>query len=202
VLRPNTWDLHESRRLVTFVTDGFENYRNAFNKLFYRACRLAFGVPIACRKYGLKHNNNPIERYNGDIKGRIKTMRHFGSHEGAESFLNMKRTIHNFVNPHMGLRGSTPAEEAGIHLNLGRRRLYNMIRIRSKKTHHSLRRQYPQRMVFFRSYDTIGGISESFFGKYWICPRRDLNARPLPHFRTLHRLAAQFTSRREVLCPS
>ena len=124
---------------MTFVTDGFENYRNAFNKLFYRTCKLAFGVPIACKKYGLQHNNNPIERYNGDIKDRTKTMRDFGSHEGAESFLNMKRTIHNFVNPHMSLNEKTPAEEAGIHLKLGRRKLLNLIRILSKKMHHSLR---------------------------------------------------------------
>jgi len=127
------------RRPITFVTDGFENYRNAFNKLFYRTCRLVFGVPIACRKYGLKHNNNPIERYNGDIKDRIKTMRDFGSHEGAESFLNMKRMVHNFVNPHMGLKGRTPAESADIDLKLGRRKLLRLITIHSEKIHHSLR---------------------------------------------------------------
>jgi transposase-like protein len=121
------------RRLVTFVTDGFENYRNAFNKLFYRTCKLASGVPIACKKYGLKHNNNPIERYNGDIKDRIKTMRDFGSHEGAESFLNMKRIIHNFVNPHQGLKGSTPAEAADIDLKLGRRKLLRLIRYFAKQ---------------------------------------------------------------------
>jgi transposase-like protein len=121
------------RRLVTFVTDGFENYRNAFNKLFYRTCKLVFGVPIACRKYGLKHNNNPIERYNGDIKDRTKTMRDFGSHDGAETFLNMRRTIHNFVNPHQGLKGITPAEAAGIDLELGRRKLLNLIRYIAKE---------------------------------------------------------------------
>lgn len=121
-----------SRRLITFVTDGFENYRNAFNKLFYRTCKLAFGVPIACRKYGLKHNNNPIERYNGDIKDRTKTMRDFGSHEGAESFLNMKRIIHNFVNPHMGLKGKTPAETSDVDLKLGRRKLLNLVRYVSR----------------------------------------------------------------------
>ena len=85
-------------------------------------------MPIACRKYGLKHNNNPVERYNGDIKDRIKTMRDFGSHEGAESFLNMKRTIHNFVNPHQGLKGKTPAEVADVDLKLGRRKLLNLVR--------------------------------------------------------------------------
>jgi len=129
----------KQRRLVTFVCDGFENYRNAFSKLFYNVCRLVFGVPIACRKYGLEHNNNPIERYNGDIKDRIKTMRHFGSHDGACAFLDLRRTIHNFVNPHMGLKGKTPAEAAGIDLGLGRSKLLNLMRIFGKKKHHSLR---------------------------------------------------------------
>ena len=116
------------RRLVTFVSDGFENYRNAFNKLFYRTCKLRFGVPIACKKYGLKHNNNPIERYNGKIEDRTKTMRDFGSHEGAESFLNLRPVIQNFVNPHQGLKGKTPAEAANVDLKLGRRKLLNLIR--------------------------------------------------------------------------
>ena len=116
------------RKLITFVSDKFENYRNAFNKLFYRTCKLRFGVPIACKKYGLKHNNNPIERYNGDIKDRTKTMRDFGSHEGAESFLNMKRIMHNFVNPHMSLKGKTPAETADIDLKLMRRKLLKLIK--------------------------------------------------------------------------
>jgi transposase-like protein len=108
------------RDLITFVSDGFENYRNAFNKFFYRVCKLRFGVPIACKKHGLEHNNNAIERYNGDIEDRTKTMRDFGSHDGAKEFLDLRRVIHNFVNPHMGLKGRTPAEAARVKITLGR----------------------------------------------------------------------------------
>ena len=118
----------KKRRLIVFVSDGFENYRNAFNKLFYRTCKLRFGVPIACKKYGLAHNNNAIERYNGKIEDRIKTMRDFGSHEGAENFLNLRLVINNFVNPHQSLKGKTPAEVADINLKLGRRKLLNLIK--------------------------------------------------------------------------
>ena len=42
------------RDLICFVSDGFENYRNGFNRLFYRVAKIVFGVPIACRKYGLE----------------------------------------------------------------------------------------------------------------------------------------------------
>ena len=118
----------KKRKLITFVSDGFENYRNAFNKLFYRTCKLHFGVPIACRKYGLKHNNNTIERYNGKIEDRTKTMRDFGSHEGAKSFLNLRPVIQNFVNPHQGLNRRTPAEIVDVDLKLGRNKLLNLIR--------------------------------------------------------------------------
>ena len=120
------------RKLIIFVCDKFENYRTAFNNLFYRVAKLRFGIPIKAKKNGLKHNNNHIERYNQDIKDRIKTMRNFGSDKGAEYFLNLRHIIHNFVNPHMQLNGNTPAEAAGIDLKLGRRKLLNLIKYRAK----------------------------------------------------------------------
>lgn len=102
--------------------------------------KIAAGVPIACRKYGLEHNNNAIERYNGDIKDRIKIMRgEFRNFKKAEAFLNLKRIIHNFINPHLSLFGKTPAEEAEIHFNLGRNKLLNLIKQRAQRKHHSLR---------------------------------------------------------------
>ena len=129
----------EKRNLITFVCDGFENYRNAWKKLFIYTTKLTFGIPIKCRKHGLKHNNNPIERYNQDIKEQIITKRHFVSFERAEHFLNLRRIIKNFINPHQGLKGKTPAEVAEINLYLGRQRLLNLIKQRAEKTHHSLR---------------------------------------------------------------
>ena len=125
--------------MIIFVCDKFGNYKAAFDKLFYRVAKLRFGIPIKAKKNGLKHNNNHIERYNQDIKDRIKTMRNFGSNKGAEYFLNLKHIIHNFVNPHMQINGKTPAEAAEIDLNLGRRKLLNLIRRCSKNKHHSLR---------------------------------------------------------------
>jgi len=76
--------------LTIFVCDKFENYKTAFNKLFYRVTKLRFGIPIKAKKNGLKCNNNNIERYNQDIKDRIKTMRNFGSNKRAEYFLSLK----------------------------------------------------------------------------------------------------------------
>lgn len=123
---------HQKEKIV-FVSDKFGNYRGAFNKLFLHVATLRFGVPIKAKSAGLEHNNNPIERYNGDIKDRIKIMRGgFGSFEGAESFLNLKHILHNFVNPHQQLRESTPAEAAEIKLPLGQNKLLELIRYRTK----------------------------------------------------------------------
>ena len=123
----------KDKKLITFVCDGFENYQNAFNKLFLHVARLRFGVPIKAKVGGLKHNNNPIERENGNIKDRIKVMRGgFGSFEGAEAFLNLRHIIHNFVNPHQSLGGRTPAEDAEVNLKLGRMKLLNIIKYHSK----------------------------------------------------------------------
>ena len=79
----------KKRKLITFVSDKFENYKTGAKCYFYRQAKIVFGVPIACKKYGLAHNNNPIEKYNQDIKDQIKTKRHFGSFEGAENFLDL-----------------------------------------------------------------------------------------------------------------
>ena len=92
-------------------------------------CKLNFGVPIAWKKYNFKHNNNPIERYNGKSKDRIKSIRGgFGSFEGAKAFMDLRRVIYNFVNPHQELKEKTPAEMAEINLKLGRNKLLNLIR--------------------------------------------------------------------------
>ena len=119
----------KKRKLIIFVCDKFGNYKTAWSVLFGRVTKLTFGVPIKAKRGGLKHNNNHIERYNGKIKDRIKTMRAgFYSFEGAEAFMNLKHTIHNFVNPHQQLNERTPAEAAEIKLPLKRNKLLNLIK--------------------------------------------------------------------------
>lgn len=123
------FDKTKKKKRVKFVCDGFENYKSALKKLFFRVAELQFGVPIACKRYGLKHNNNPIERHNGNLKDRLKIIRGgFGSFKTAEAFMNLHHIIYNFVNPHQGLKGKTPAEKAGIKLNLGRDKLLDLIK--------------------------------------------------------------------------
>jgi hypothetical protein len=57
-------------------------------------------------------HNNKMERMNGEIRDRERVMRTL---ERSDSpIINGMRLYHNFVKPHMGLKGKTPAEEAGI----------------------------------------------------------------------------------------
>lgn len=130
-LKKYCWGNVDNR--INFVCDKFANYKSAFTKLFYRTCKLTFGVPIACKKYNLEHNNNPIERYNGKIKDRIKNIRSgFKNFEDAKNFMNLRRVINNFVNPHQELNGKTPAEIAEINLELGRNKLLEIIEFIAK----------------------------------------------------------------------
>ena len=122
----------KKRKFITFVSDGFENYKDGAKHYFSRVAKIVFGVPIACKKYKLKHNNNPIEKYNQDIKDQIKTKRHFGSFEGASEFLDLRHIIKNFVNPHQSLKGKTPAEEAEIKLCLRRDKLRHLIKYKAE----------------------------------------------------------------------
>ena len=71
----------EKRKLIFFVSDKFVNYKIAWKKLFYRITRLTFGVPIACKKFGLKHNNNTVERHNRELSRRFDALNVFQTHE-------------------------------------------------------------------------------------------------------------------------
>ena len=122
--------------LIHFVSDKLDGYRIAFRKLFNRTERskhhgivkLDWGVPIKQKKYGIKHNNNAIERHNRYTKRKVKLLCHYKSFESAKWSLKLRRIIYNFCRPHEELNGLTPAERAGIELNLGRNKLWSLIK--------------------------------------------------------------------------
>ena len=118
----------KERKLITFVCDGCETYRTAFNILFRRVAKLVFGIPIKYKKFGVKHNNNAIERYNREIKRRIIVFESFKSIKGAIVFLSLRTLIYNFINSHSELNGRTPAEAAGIFIPLGKNKLLDLIK--------------------------------------------------------------------------
>ena len=120
------------RKLIIFVSDKFWNYKVAWKKLFYRITKLRFGVPIACKKYGLKHNNNHVERHNRELSRRFDALNVFQTHEGAQATSTLLKILHNYVNPHCMLRRKTPAEKAELILPLGKNKLLDMIKLARK----------------------------------------------------------------------
>jgi putative transposase len=60
------------------------------------------------------HNNNKMERLNGEIRDREKTMR--GLKRRRTTILQGMQVYHNFIREHEGLKGKTPAEACGIEV--------------------------------------------------------------------------------------
>ncbi len=63
-----------------------------------------------------------------DKLAHYRRARGFKNTESGEDLLKLMDNCYNFVHPHMGLNGRTPAEEANIVLKLGRNKLLNLIK--------------------------------------------------------------------------
>jgi len=91
----------------TLITDGLRSYSVA--------CDQVFDGTNHIRKItfkGKKHNNNKMERLNGEIRDREKTMR--GLKRRRTVMLQGYQLYHNFIRGQEGLNGKTPAEACGI----------------------------------------------------------------------------------------
>ena len=60
------------------------------------------------------HNNNKMERLNGEIRDREKVMR--GLKKPDTPIIPGYQIYHNYVRPHEALEGKTPADACGIEV--------------------------------------------------------------------------------------
>ncbi|OLD21264.1 MAG: hypothetical protein AUF74_01570 [Thaumarchaeota archaeon 13_1_20CM_2_38_5] len=60
------------------------------------------------------HNNNKMERLNGEFRDREKVMR--GIKKDNSVMFDGYQIYHNYLRPHMGLNGKTPAEACGVKI--------------------------------------------------------------------------------------
>ncbi|MCL5948851.1 MAG: IS6 family transposase [Candidatus Bathyarchaeota archaeon] len=90
----------------TLITDGLASYAVASEQVFEGTKHI--------REITLKGSihNNKMERMNGEIRDREKTMR--GLKQRRTPVLQGYQIYHNYVRPHMALDGKTPAEACGI----------------------------------------------------------------------------------------
>ena len=111
----------------TIVTDKLHAYREAV--------RLNFPDANHYQYKGFKDNpqNNKIERFHGTFRERDKVMRGLKSIKTAQLFAESFKTYYNFIRPHEGLNGLTPAQVAGIELGLKENRFISLLNQAIKK---------------------------------------------------------------------
>lgn len=73
-------------------------------------------------------NNNNIERLNGTIRDRIKTMRGLHNLRTANLMTSAIGNYYNFLRPHSALGGLTPAQATGIKVDINKNRWLGLIR--------------------------------------------------------------------------
>jgi transposase-like protein len=110
---------------ITLITDGLPSYSVA--------CEQVFDQTKHIRKItfdGKVHNNNKMERMNGEIRDREKTMR--GLKQRRTPILQGYQIYHNYIRPHEALNGKTPADACGITIE-GKNKWLTLIQNASKK---------------------------------------------------------------------
>jgi len=113
----------------TLITDGAQNFHEAYTKEFWTRGNGTEHIR-EIRMDGIVHNNK-MERLNGEIRDREKIMRTLEIPDSP--ILKGMRIYHNFVRPHMALKGKTPAEKAGIEVK-GKDKWLTLIQNASQRT--------------------------------------------------------------------
>jgi transposase-like protein/Zn finger protein HypA/HybF involved in hydrogenase expression len=113
------------------VTDKLPAYKQAVTKEFY-TMKKPRTQHVKLKNIREGTNNNIVERLHGTIKERTKVMRGLDNDESAQRMMDANRLYYNFLRLHQALGGKTPAEKAGIDLNLEGNKWEELIR-RAKK---------------------------------------------------------------------
>jgi putative transposase len=101
------------KRPSTLTSDGAPNFNDAFKNEFFIISNPRSRHIRHVRMRG-DHNNNKMERMNGEVRDREKVMR--GLKKIDTIVLPGYQLYHNYIRPHEGLDGKTPAEKCGIKI--------------------------------------------------------------------------------------
>jgi transposase-like protein len=99
------------KRPNVLISDGAPNFNQAFKDEFFTRRNPRSRHIRHIRLHG-DHNNNKMERLNGEVRDREKVMR--GLKTTDTSVLSGYQIYHNFVRPHEGIGNVTPAEKCGV----------------------------------------------------------------------------------------
>lgn len=99
---------------MTLITDGLPAYHDAYLKEYWTMKKETRTEHIGHIMIRGDHNNNKMERMNGEVRDREKVMR--GLKKADSPILSGYQLFHNYIRPHEGLNGKTPAEACGIRV--------------------------------------------------------------------------------------
>ena len=100
------------KRPKALISDGAANFARACTKEWYSVHPERCTTHIADIRLSGQVHNNKMERQNGEWRDRERVMRSLKREDSP--VLTGMQINHNFIRPHMGLQGRTPAEVAGI----------------------------------------------------------------------------------------
>jgi transposase-like protein/predicted nucleic acid-binding Zn finger protein len=120
---------HQARTLAkqapsVVITDGLASYTGAYGENLKEIRNI-----VHFSRSSLQSGRNAkIERFHGSVREREKVMRSLKHQESAQELLQAYRVWYNYVRPHMGIGGLTPAQAAEVPLELGTNKTLNLIR--------------------------------------------------------------------------
>ena len=116
-----------AKRPDAIVTDGLQAYNSAIKAEFYDINAQIQNPHVRLKSFEIHPNNNILERLNGTFRERTKVLRSLDSDIGAQEFVTGMQVYYNYIRPHQGLGGFTPAQMANIPIDLMGNRWQKMI---------------------------------------------------------------------------
>src|SRR5207253_4547706 len=110
-----------------FVHDGLPAYDEAYQKELFtlKQPRIKNVRSIGSNENGL---NPKVERLNGTVRDRETVMRGLDNAVATQDLVDAMRIHYNFIRGNQAIGGQTPAEAAGINLNLGENKVEALMR--------------------------------------------------------------------------
>ena len=115
------------KRPDVIVTDGLKAYQKSIPKEFYDKKEPFKNPHYRLKDFETKPNNNIVERLNGTFRERQKVMRGISTNQGADEYVDAMQVYYNYLRPHQGINGMTPAQMANIPIDLSGNRWETMI---------------------------------------------------------------------------
>jgi transposase-like protein len=119
------------KKPMTLITDGLPAYHDAYKKEFWTMKKETRTEHVRHITIRGDRNNNKMERMNGEIRDREKTMR--GLKTRDTPILAGYQLFHNYIRTHEGLDGKTPSEACGIKVE-GNNKWLTLIQNASQQT--------------------------------------------------------------------